>query len=137
TSVKNQRDESLRILLDWNRKGNTTNTYFKTAYIRDYVWYRDAMVLIDSKNFTNQVYTEAGIDHRFNRHHKLLLFTPIHISWIDTIHSHERFTQIIYALADACLYTAFNARLNVSLNGRGEIINDISILLPGIDALYD
>ena len=137
TSFKNQRDESLRLLLDWNRKGFVTNVWFKTAYIRDFVWYRDTTVLIDSKNFTNQVYTEAGIDHRFNNHHKLLLFAPVHISWIDKVNTGERFTQNKYALAVAYLYTAFNDKLNISVNGRGEIINDISVLLPGINASYD
>ncbi|MBW7913903.1 MAG: TonB-dependent receptor plug domain-containing protein, partial [Taibaiella sp.] len=79
-SLKNQRDETIRLMMDWKRTGTQTNTYIKTAYIRDYVWYRDTMVLVNSRNFTNQVYTEAGIDHRFNKHHKLLVFTPVHLS---------------------------------------------------------
>ncbi len=135
-SLKNQRDESLRMMLGWNRKGNTTNTYAKLAYIRDYVWYRDTTVLVNSKNFTNQMYGEVGADHRFNEHHKLLLFAPVHISWIDRITAGDRYEQNRFALAAAYLYTGLNDKLNVSLNARGEVVNDNSYLLPGINASY-
>lgn len=136
-SVKNQRDESLRTLLEWKRRGNTTNTYVKTSYIRDIVWYEDTSVNIASKNFTNQLYAEAGIDHRFNEHHKLLLFAPVHISWIDRVVQGDRYEQNRYALAAAYLYTAFADRLNISVNGRAEAINNLQVLLPGVNASYD
>lgn len=136
-SVKNQRDESLRTLVEWKRKGNTTNTYVKASYIRDIVWYEDSSVNILSKNFTNQMYAEAGIDHRFNEHHKLLLFTPVHLSWIDRVVQGDRYEQKRFALAAAYLYSAFDDRLNISLNGRGEVINELQVLLPGVNAAYD
>lgn len=136
-SVKNQRDESLRTLLDWNRKGNKTSTYVKVAYIRDIVWYEDSTVLVNAKNFTNQLYAEAGVNHRFNEHHKLLLFSPVHISSIDRVSLGDRYEQQRYALAAAYLYSAFDNKLNISVNGRGELIDDVKILLPGINASYD
>jgi vitamin B12 transporter len=137
TSLKNQRDETIRLMLDWKRTGTKTSTYVKTAYIRDYVWYRDTTVLVDSRNYTNQVYAETGIDHRFNEHHKLLIFTPIHLSWIDRVTQGDRYIQNRYALAASYLFTGINERLNLSVNGRGEIVNDISFLLPGLNASYD
>ncbi len=136
-SLKNQRDETIRLMLDWNRKSVKTSTYLKTAYIRDFVWYKDTTVFVDSRNFTNQLYAEAGIDHRFNEHHKLMVFTPVHISWIDRVTLGDRYTQNRYALAAAYLFTGIQDKLNISLNGRGEIVNDISILLPGMNASYD
>ncbi|HEY9178540.1 MAG TPA: TonB-dependent receptor [Flavipsychrobacter sp.] len=136
-SLKNQRDETIRLMLDWKRTGTKTATYIKTAYIRDYVWYRDTMALVDSRNFTNQVYTEAGIDHRFNEHHKLLVFTPVHLSWIDRVTQGDRYSQNRYALAASYLFTGIDERLNLSLNGRGEMVNDLAFLLPGLNASYD
>ncbi len=136
-SLKNQRDETIRLMLDWKRTGVKTNTYIKTAYIRDYVWYRDTTVLVDSRNFTNQVYAEAGIDHRFNEHHKLLVFTPVHLSWIDRVTQGDRYTQNRYALAASYLFTGINEKLNLSVNGRGEVVNDLAFLLPGLNASYD
>ncbi len=136
-SLKSQRDETIRLMLDWKHSGERTNTYIKTAYIRDYVWYKDTLALVDSRNYTNQVYTEAGIDHRFNEHHKLLLFTPIHINWIDRVTQGDRFTQNRYALAAAYLFTGINERFNLSVNGRGEVVNNMAFLLPGLNASYD
>lgn len=135
-SVKNQRDESLRTMLDWNRQGTKTRTYLKAAYIRDIVWFNDTSVLLHSQNQTNQYFAEAGIDHRINAHHKILLFVPVQLSWIDRVTTADRFQQNKYALAAAYLYTALDNKLNVSLNGRGEIINDWQVLLPGINASY-
>lgn len=136
-SVKNQRDESLRLMLDWKRNGNTTRTWVKAAYIRDIVWYEDSSVNIVSRNYTNQVYAEAGIDHRLNEHHKLMLFTPIHLSWIDRTVQGDSYRQNRFALAGAYLYTSLGDRLNVSVNGRAEVIDSMQVLLPGINASYD
>lgn len=136
-SLKNQRDETIRLMLDWKRTGAKANTYIKTAYVRDYVWYRDTMALVNSTNFTNQVYAEAGVDYRFNEHHQVLVFTPVHLSWIDRITQGDRYTQNRYALAASYLYTGMNERLNLSLNGRGEVVNDVAFLLPGLNASYD
>lgn len=136
-SLKNQRDETIRLMLDWKRTATKANTYLKTAYIRDYVWYRDTMALVNSSNFTNQVYAEAGVDYRFNEHHQLLVFTPVHLSWIDRVTQGDRYTQNRYGLAASYLFTGINERLNLSVNGRGEIVNDVAFLLPGLNASYD
>lgn len=136
-SLKNQRDETLRLMLDWKRRGDRANTYIKNAYIRDYVWYKDTLALVDSRNYTNQVYAEAGIDYRFNEHHKLLLFTPVHLNWIDRVKQGDRFTQNRYAIAAAYLFTGISERFNLSVNGRGELVNDLAFILPGLNASYD
>lgn len=135
-SLKNQRDESLRLMMDWKRNGNSTNTYAKLAYIRDFVWYRDTTAFINSQNYTNQLYAEVGVDHIFNDHHKLLIFTPVHMSWIDRVTIGDRYEQNRFALAAAYLFTGLNEKLNVSVNGRGEVVNDNSYLLPGINTSY-
>ena len=136
TSAKKQKDESVRLLLDWKRTGTKTNYYAKTSYIRDFMHYEDSVVLVDNQNVTHQVYSEAGVQHRFSKNHQLLLFTPIQIAWIDRVLLNDTKTQNRYALAFAYLYTGLNEKLKISLNGRGEIINDLSVFLPGINTSY-
>lgn len=135
-SVKNQRDESLRTLLQWDRKTNKSNQYLKVSYIRDMMLYQDSVVSLDTKNIVNQSYVEAGLNYRFNAHHKLLLFAPVQISWIDRVSLNDTKSQNRAALAGAYLLTTLNYKLNVSFNLRGEVINDLSVLLPGINASY-
>ena len=135
-SVKQQRDESLRLLLSWDRKGDKTNYYVRSSYIRDFMWYRDSLVLVNSKNITNQVFVEAGVQHEFNQHHQVLVYAPVQLAWIDRILLNDIKAQNKYAVALAYLYTAFDDKLKISLNGRGEIISDLSIFLPGVNASY-
>lgn len=135
-SVKNQRDESLRTLLQWDRKTNKSNQYLKVSYIRDMMLYQDSVVSLDTKNIVNQSYVEAGLNYRFNTHHKLLLFAPVQISWIDRVSLNDTKSQNRAALAGAYLLTTLNYKLDVSFNLRGEVINDLSVLLPGINASY-
>lgn len=135
-SVKNQRDESLRTLLQWDRKTNKSNQYLKVSYIRDMMLYQDSVVSLDTKNIVNQSYVEAGLNYRFNTHHKLLLFAPVQISWIDRVSLNNTKSQNRAALAGAYLLTTLSYKLDVSFNLRGEVINDLSVLLPGINASY-
>lgn len=136
-SVKNQRDESLRLLFNWDRNTGKMKNWFKASYVRDFMWYRDSLAFVDSKNITNQLYGEAGLNYRINYHHKFMLFIPVQVSWIDRVLLGDIKTQNKYALAGSYLYTGMNNKLNAAINARAAVINDLSVLLPGINASYD
>lgn len=136
SSVKNQRDESLRLLTGWNRKGNKADYYIKTSYIQDFMWYRDSAVQLESKNATHQVYTEAGINYTFSLQHKLLVFTPVQIAWMERQTIGDIKSQQRYAIAAAYLFRDKQARLSLSLNSRAETVNGQSYFLPGLNAAY-
>lgn len=137
SSVKNQRDESLRTMLEWKKTSYKTvrQLYAKLAYVRDYVWYRDTAVFVDSRNFTNQVYGEVGTEFA-KGNHELLVFTPVQFSWIDRVTQNDRFNQNRYALALAYKWRTLGNKLQLSASARGEVVNDNSFLLPGINAAY-
>ncbi|MCD6063693.1 MAG: hypothetical protein K0R82_1604, partial [Flavipsychrobacter sp.] len=135
-SVRNQRDESLRLLIDWNRTGAKMNTHAKLAYIRDNMLFNDTTIDLQSANNTSQLYGEVGVKYRFNSHHQLLAFTPVHISGIERKQYNDIKTQNRAALAVAYAFDHFNDRLNVSASARGEIVNDLSVLLPGANASF-
>lgn len=141
-SVKNQRDESLRLMVDWTYEKNNSKLYGKTAYIRDYLWYRDSSVSVNSQNYTSQVYLETGLEHSLNVNNRVLLFAPVQLNWIERPSIGDRYTQNRYAIAGAYVYSGlynwdkrYN-RLQVSFNGRAEVVDDKSYLLPGINAQY-
>lgn len=135
-SVKNQRDESLRLLTSWNRKGDKADYYIKTSYIQDFMWYRDSAVLLESKNNTHQVYTEAGVNYTFSLQHKLLVFAPVQVAWMERQNIGDIISQERYAIAAAYLFRDKQAKLNLSLNGRAETVNGQFYFLPGINAAY-
>ncbi len=135
-SFKNQRDESLRLLANWDRKGTRASYYSKIAYLRDYMHYRDSTILLNTQNLTNQVFAEVGLKYKFNYHHQFMIFTPVHISWMERELKHDVKTQRKMALAVAYAISYFDNRLNASASLRGEIINTTSVLLPGINASF-
>lgn len=135
-SVKNQRDESVRLLADWKRRGNKTTYYAKTAFIRDYMEYSDSLIKLKSQNAAYQFYSEIGLNYYFNENHKLLLFTPIQLSWIERFNIHDVVDQDRFAIATAYLYSGIEGKLNVSVNARGELVDDVSYFLPGLNASY-
>lgn len=135
-SAKNQRDESLRFLLDWNRKTDKATFYAKTAFTSDYMQYADSMALLNSKNTTNQFYTESGLRYKLSSNQQLMLFAPVQIAWIERHTMSDSKIQNKFALAGAYAVGLFDEQLNIALNLRGEIINDIGVLLPGINLSY-
>lgn len=135
-SVKNQRDESLRAMLQWDKKIKKHDAYLKTAYIQDGLWYRDSVVKLDSRNTVQQLYVETGVTHNFNSRHKLLLFVPVNLAWMEQKDSAKIISQNRYALAAAYLYSTIQNRLQISLNGRAEVVDTKSYLLPGVNASY-
>lgn len=135
-SVKNQRDESLRGLLDWQFDAGRLKGYVKTSFIRDNITFQDSAVLVRSQYSTSQSYTEGGIDFMIRSRHRLLLFAPIQLSWMDRVTFGDRYSQNRYALAGAYLYQPVQ-KIEISFNSRTEIIDSARIFLPGLNASYD
>lgn len=135
-SVKNQRDESLRFLLNWKRSTGKAAIYAKTSFVSDRMLYKDTVISLRSDNVTNQTYAEPGLKYNINYHHKLLLFVPIQIAWISRQTTGDMFHQNRYGVAAAWAMQYFREKLDISVNARAERINDRSIFLPGINAAY-
>ncbi len=134
SSVKERKDESLRLLLDWNRKQEHASYYIKNALISDGMRYDDEAVFQHYKNTSYQYFFEAGWKQQFSSRHQLMIFTPVQISWMKVFEKQQQ--QAKYALALAYGYTGLEERLAVSLNLRGEVINNNAVLLPGINTSY-
>jgi len=135
-SYKQQRDESLRFLLDWNRQKLQNTLYAKTAFIRDIIRYTDSSIGLNSDNVTYQSYTELGWKQKINDHHQFIAFVPLTFAWIEQRVKHVNAQQTKTALALAYSLTAWRSRLHFAANLRGEIVNGNSFLLPGTDASF-
>lgn len=135
-SVKNQRDESLRLLSEWKYQRSRNTVHAKAAWMIDYMLYEDGAISLRSDNVTNQVYAETGIKRQFNKHHQLLVFTPVHISWMHRKLMDDNKSQNKAAIAMAYAFNGVSDKLSIAVNLRGEIINDLSVLMPGVNASY-
>jgi iron complex outermembrane receptor protein len=136
-SVKNQRDESLRLLADWNRTDKSVHTSVKLSYIRDYMRYQDTLALLNTKNASNQIYAEAAMRFAVGTRHRIMIMAPISVQWVDSASISQTNTQNRYALAANYLYSNPGGKLKVALNLRGEAVDDNSYLLPGGNIAYD
>jgi len=135
-SVKNELDGSLRLLADWNKQTGSSIWYAKSSFIRDNVQYSDDAIMLNTNNTAYQYYQEAGWRKQFYQYGQLLVFIPVQISWINLPDSNTTKQQDKIALAAAYDYKCFQNRLDVSANGRAEVINNQSIPLPGADASF-
>ncbi|RYD58945.1 MAG: TonB-dependent receptor [Sphingobacteriales bacterium] len=135
-SVKNQRDESLRLLAEWNRKGRNNAVHAKAAYLNDLMLYRDDAITLRSDNTTSQLYAEVGLKYQYRSHHQFLLFAPVHLSWMKRELTNDVKQQNRLAIAGAYALSVFRDRLNVAANLRAERINDLAVLLPGLNASF-
>ena len=135
-SVKNYRNGSLRLLLDWNRERVNNTWYAKGSFISDKMHYEDSLSLLNTSNTSYQYYFEGGWKHRINANSQLIVFVPVQASWIVAQDTAENKQQLKAAIAAAYDVKYFHSRLDMALNGRAEMINDIGVLLPGIDASY-
>jgi iron complex outermembrane receptor protein len=135
-SAKKENDGSLRLLADWNKQSGSNTWYAKSSFIRDNEQYNDDAVLLHTSNTANQYYQELGWKKQFYKYGQLLIFSPIQISWINLPDSTEHKQQNKIALAAAYDYKLFHNRLDIAANGRAEVINNQSILLPGADASF-
>jgi vitamin B12 transporter len=136
SSDKVQTDGSLRLLADWNKYSGNNTWYAKSSLTRDEVLYTDTAILLRSDNIVYQYYQELGWKRQMNKYGELLLFAPIQISWMQQPVTNLLKQQDKAALAGAYDIKGFDGRLNIAINGRGEIINSNSIFLPGADASY-
>lgn len=137
-SAKNQRDESLRLLLNWKRNTDKSIYYAKAAYIRDFMWYRDSLISVESKNITDQVYVEAGIKRSTfgaKDNNYLMIFIPVQLSRMDRLSVGDTKTQSKYALA-AAYARQFGTRVLLSAQSRAEVVDNNGYILPGINATY-
>jgi len=136
-SVKNQRDESLRLLADWNRGGSRVLSTLKLSYIRDYMQYKDTLALLNTKNASNQLYADASFRYAIGNHHRIMVLLPATLQWVDSAEIRRTNTQNRYALAVNYLYSAFQNRFKIAANLRGEVVDDNSYVLPGGNASFE
>lgn len=136
-SVKNQKDENLRLLLNWKRKGNKTMLYAKAAFIKDIMRYEDTIVALHTNNISGQLYGEVGADFKLNTHHCLLVFAPLQYSWMERELTKDTKTQTRLAIAAAWSMSYAQNRLHIAVNARNEILNNNSLVLPGMGASYE
>ncbi|PZF71092.1 hypothetical protein DN068_20555 [Taibaiella soli] len=132
-SVKEQKDESARFLLQWQHQKGASKWYAKLAYLQDGMKYRDSLSLLNTNNITRQIYGEAGWQHSLNAHHDVLFFVPMQTSWFTGDKAH---TQTKLALAAAWRMHYINDRLQVAINARDEWVNSNNFFLPGANASY-
>ncbi|HRO42391.1 MAG TPA: TonB-dependent receptor [Flavipsychrobacter sp.] len=133
-SEKIRRDESLRLMLDWNRKSLLGNLYAKAAFLKDKMHFVDDTIKLNSENTSYQSFVEAGWKKRFSERHQLMVFTPLQISWMkpDTILRNQQ----KYALVVAYSYNDLKEKFKASVNLRDEVIDGLNVFLPGISASY-
>jgi len=141
-SVKKQTDGSLRTLLHWSRQSVDNTWYVKSSLVRDEVNYRDDAIEIRSDNIVYQYYQELGWKRTLHEFGQLLLFMPVQAAWLNQPDGMKQQTKA--ALAGAYDIKRFNNRLDVAVNGRGEMITQQPknsgtqryIFLPGMDASF-
>lgn len=134
-SIKNQRDESIRLLVDWQKSGKMP-LYVKGSYIRDYMHYEDSAVLLNSEQITNQIYVEVGLSKSFKTKHHFKLFVPAHVLWMHRIQKNDTKAQNRLAIAAAYAFNNRSRTIELATSVRGEMVNNNSFLLPGVSASY-
>jgi len=135
-SVKNQRDASVRLLADWNRKGEKLNLSAKLSYVNDLMRYKDSMVGIDATYKTQQVYGELNVRYSVGSHHRFMLFLPVHMAWMERQQQADIVRQPRLGIAGAYNLSAYHHRLNIALHGRLRLNNDKSLPVSGLSIAY-
>ena len=133
-SKKERKDESVRVLLNWNQEGRRSSAYIRTAFMTDKMGFEDEVILQTTANTSYQYYLEPGIKKRWGQRHQLILFAPIQLSWMKQYTSTHY--QSRYAVAAAYAYTDLEERFSGAVSVRGEQINNQSVMLPGVSASY-
>lgn len=135
-SVKKQNDASLRLLASWNKVAEKSTWYARASLIRDEIDYSDSSVRIHSQYAVHQYFHEIGWKRSIRSKGQLMVFAPFQLSWIDLL-SGERKTQSKVALAAVYDHKLFNNRLDLAVNARQELIDEISVFLPGASASFE
>jgi iron complex outermembrane receptor protein len=134
-SVKKQQDASLRLLASWNKQDDKNILYARASLIRDDIDYSDSALAIHSVYTVHQYFHEVGWKRRVGDNGQLMIFSPVQLSWIELL-SGERKTQSKVALAAVYEHKLFNDKLDVAVNAREEVINDLSVFLPGANGSF-
>jgi vitamin B12 transporter len=135
-SVKRQRDESLRLLLDWTNVNRKKIVFARASFLADDLRYRDSAIFIDSRYTTNTVFAEVGTRIRFNAHHRLMVFVPLNLSLMERKTIGDIKSQGGAALAAAYALNAINNKLECSFQARSGMLNQLGFLLPGMNLSY-
>lgn len=144
-SYKQQVDGSLKLLLGW--AGNATKNgqwYARSSFIQDEISYADQAVQLNSSARTYQYFHEVGWQKAVGKNSKLLLFSPLQLSWIESEATSGKKQQNKIALGGAYDIKLLDRKLDIALNGRIESVdstggvagNGSRFLLPGINGSY-
>ncbi len=142
-SVKRQTDASFRSLLGWQKTKDRSYFYAKASYNREYLRYRDGVVLPDNKNNMTQYYQELGWKYRLNKNattgyrHELLLFSPLQYGVAQGENISKEETQFRPALVATYSFGTADGKLKANAALRQEWVNGKAApVLPGAGALY-
>ncbi len=133
-SVKKQQDNSLRMVADWQHEKGNRMLYAKSSIVNDAISYTDSAVQVSSSNSVMQYYHELGWKQDMGHYGRLLLFSPVQLSWLPSGHDTQKQARI--GLAAAYNVKLLNSRLDLSIQSRAERINTTNIFLPGAGAAF-
>lgn len=133
-SVKEQKDASTRLLLEWKRSKAKYEWYAKTSFIKDNTQYSDPAISLQAELPVYQSYTDIGWKHTINSNSKLLLFIPVQLSW--TTYNNTNQQQAKVAIAVAYDVKLAHQKLDLAVNMREEAIDNTAVFSPGINASY-
>lgn len=148
-SVKKQQDQSLRSLLQWQKRMGGSRFYVKASLNKDELQYEDGIVLPDNKNEVMQFYGEAGWSWKVNRpvtmgrssffplSQELFIFTPFQYSMARSENLTGTPTQFRPAIAVAYQVRSFDGKLRANFAFREEwTAGHVPAALPGAGVLY-
>lgn len=135
-SLKHQQDKSLRTMASWQYIHGKRMVYAKASLINDRYNYEDPAVQLSSAASVYQYYQEVGWKQQVTDNSTLLLFVPVQRAWLP-VPDGGAHAQNKAAIAGAYNLLFFRQRIEVSVQARGEQINDIGIFLPGAGASFN
>lgn len=133
-SVKNQEDQSVKLLADWQMILPNYTLYAKSSFIVDKIDYSDAAVNLQTNNTVYQYYQETGWKQHLGKAGQLLLFVPVQRAWLPNGNDTQYQNRV--ALAGAWSMKLLHNKLGIAVQSRAEAINNKQILLPGAGATY-
>lgn len=129
-SLKVQDDAALRLLMEWKYSAPKIQAYAKGAYMEDGYGYSDPDISIETNVTTHHFYGEIGISGKFNPTTSWLAFAPVQLMYMSGANDTARLFRTAGAVS--LKKNFLSDRLSIALNGRGELIGQQSILLPGV-----
>jgi len=133
-SKKTQTDQSLRAVATWAKTLTSGGFYARTSLVHDATDFADSVLPLYSTNAVYQYYQEAGWRQQITKRSELLLFAPVQVSWLQ---GNDTARQRRAALAGAYATEIPAARMSVSIQFRGEQIDEQRVFLPGAGVRSD